>query len=54
MYIKNHLRNRLSDDHVDALNIMKRNKDLLMVIDNEVVIKEICKGSPEFSKNLII
>ena len=40
-YIKNHLRNRLSDDHVDALISMNRNKDFLMVIDNEVVIKEI-------------
>ena len=53
-YIKNHLRNRLGDDHVDALNVMNGNKDLLMVIDNEVLIKEICKSSPEFSKNLII
>ena len=53
-YIKNHLRNRLSDDHVDALNVMNGNKDLLMAIDNEVVIKKICKDSPEFSKNLII
>ena len=50
----NHLKNRLSDNRVDALNVMKGNKDLLMVIDNEVVIKEIYKGSPEFSKNLII
>ena len=54
MYIKNHLRNRLSDDHVDELNVMNGNKDLLIVIDNEVVIKKICKNSPEFSKNLII
>ena len=43
-YIKNHLRNRLRDDHVDALNAMNENKDLLMVIDNEVVIKKMCKG----------
>ena len=33
---------------------MYRNKDLLMVIENEVVIKEICKDNPEYSKNLII
>ena len=51
-YIKNHLRNRLSDDHV-LMYLMNGIKDLLMVIDNEVVIKEICKGNPEFSKNLI-
>ena len=53
-YIKHHLRNRLSVDHVDAQNVMNGNKDLILVIDNEVVIKKICKAGPEFSKNVII
>ena len=33
--------------NVDALNVVNGNKDLLMVIDNKLVIKEICKGIPE-------
>ena len=53
-YIKNHLRNRLTDDHVDALHIMNGNKDLLLSIENEAIIKEICNGSSEFTKNLLI
>jgi len=38
---KNHLRNRSSDDHVDALNIMNANKNWLIVIENEKVIKNM-------------
>ena len=51
-YIKNPLRNQLSDDPLDSFLIMCVEKDILSKISNEEVIDELAASSTEMRKLL--
>jgi len=41
--IKSRLRSRLADDHLEALFLMNAERDLLVTIDNNLIIDNVCK-----------
>lgn len=53
-YIKTRLRNRLTDDHLEAMMLMNLNSDILDIIQTEQIINEVCKYSTVLKKSLLI
>ena len=52
-YVKNRLRNQLSEDRLDSLLLMRVERDVLLRISNHTIIDELAKINAEMRRLLL-